>query len=75
MQRLSFDEMLELASQGSKILQIRAVEFAAKHGMPIRVMSSAARGSGTLIAAEEGGMEAPLVVGRRIQSRRSGDHS
>jgi len=62
-QRLSFDEMLELASQGSKILQIRAVEFAAKHGTPIRVMSSAVRGTGTLIAAEEGGMEAPLVSG------------
>jgi len=62
-QRLSFDEMLELSSQGSKILQIRAVEFAAKHRMPIRVMSSATRGTGTLIAAEDGGMEAPLVSG------------
>jgi aspartate kinase len=62
-QRLSFEEMLELSSQGSKILQIRAVEFAAKHRLPIRVMSSAGGGDGTLIANEEGGMEAPLVSG------------
>jgi aspartate kinase len=62
-QRLSFEEMLELASQGSKIMQVRAVEFAAKHRMPIRVMSSAGGGSGTLIAAEDEGMEAPLVSG------------
>ena len=61
-QRVSFEEMLELASQGSKILQIRAVEFAAKHRMPLRVMSSAGGSDGTLIADDEG-MEAPLVSG------------
>jgi aspartate kinase len=61
--RLSFEEMLELASQGSKVLQIRAVEFAAKHGMALRVMSSGSTDPGTLIAAEDEGMEAPLVAG------------
>ncbi|MEM9383677.1 MAG: aspartate kinase [Pseudomonadota bacterium] len=62
--RLSFEEMLELAGQGSKVLQTRSVEFASKHGMAVRVMHSTGNDSGTLIAEEEdGALEAPLVSG------------
>ena len=56
--------MLEMASQGSKILQIRSVEFAGKYNVPLRVLSSFEEGPGTLIALEAGNqMEKPLVSG------------
>ncbi len=61
--RLSFEEMLELAGQGSKVLQTRSVEFASKHGMPVRVMHSTGADPGTLIADEQAALEAPLVSG------------
>lgn len=62
--RLTFEEMLELASLGAKVLQIRAVEFASKYNVPIRVLSSFEDGVGTLIAPEEGkAMEQPLISG------------
>lgn len=61
---ITFEEMLEMASQGSKVLQIRAVEFAGKYKVPLRVLSSFTEGSGTLISFEdEAQMEAPLVSG------------
>ena len=64
LERLTFEEMLELASLGAKVLQIRAVEFASKYNVPIRVLSSFEDGSGTLIAPEEDGpMEQPLISG------------
>jgi len=62
--KITFEEMLEMASQGSKVLQIRSVEFAGKYNVPLRVMSSFAEGSGTLISLEEDEqMEKPVVSG------------
>lgn len=63
LERLTFEEMLELASLGAKVLQIRAVEFASKYNVPVRVLSTFKRGIGTLIAPEEEGMETPLITG------------
>jgi aspartate kinase len=62
--QITFEEMLEMASQGSKVLQIRSVEFAGKYRVPLRVLSSFEDGPGTLIALEEGeDMENPIVSG------------
>ncbi|MEZ5498615.1 MAG: aspartate kinase [Steroidobacteraceae bacterium] len=61
--KLSFEEMLELAGQGSRVLHARSVEFATKYNMPIRVASTHGFGDGTLISREEANMEAPLVSG------------
>ncbi len=63
MSRITFEEMLELASQGAQVLQIRAVEFAGKYNVPLRVLSTFKEGPGTLIAFEEKGMEQPVVSG------------
>lgn len=61
---ITFEEMLEMASLGSKVLQIRAVEFAGKYQVPLRVLSSFEEGEGTLISIEKNAdMEAPLVSG------------
>ena len=62
--KITFEEMLEMASQGSKILQIRSVEFAGKYNVPLRVMSSFEKGPGTLISLEEDDqMEKAVVSG------------
>lgn len=61
--RITFEEMLEMASLGSKVLQIRAVEFAGKYNVPLRVLSSFAEGGGTLISYEDEGMEQALISG------------
>ncbi|MFU8797360.1 MAG: aspartate kinase [Gammaproteobacteria bacterium] len=61
--KITFEEMLELASLGAKVLQIRAVEFAGKYRVPLRVLSSFTAGPGTLITFEEKTMEQPLVSG------------
>ena len=63
--RLTFEEMLELASLGAKVLQIRAMEFASKYRVPLRVLSSFEDGPGTMIVPEEeeNGMEQPLISG------------
>jgi aspartate kinase len=61
--KITFEEMLELASLGSKVLQIRSVEFAGKYKVPLRVLSSFEEGPGTLITYEETNMEAPLISG------------
>ncbi|MCZ6869180.1 MAG: aspartate kinase [Gammaproteobacteria bacterium] len=61
--RLTFEEMLELASLGSRVLHPRSVEFAGKYGVPLRVLSSFEEGSGTLIAGEDDSMEKPVVSG------------
>ncbi len=60
---ITFEEMLEMASLGSKVLQIRAVEFAGKYDVPVRVLSSFSEGPGTLITFEEDSMEDALVSG------------
>ncbi|RUR29641.1 aspartate kinase [Vreelandella andesensis] len=67
LESITVEEMLELASLGSKVLQIRAVEFAGKYNVPLRVLSSFEEGPGTLIVAEadqdEDAMEEPLISG------------
>lgn len=63
MSRISFEEMLEMASLGSKVLQIRAVEFAGKYNVPLRVLSTFAEGEGTLITFEDKGMEDARISG------------
>jgi aspartate kinase len=61
--RISFEEMLELAGQGSRVLHLRSVEFAAKYNVPLRVLSSFRPGPGTLICKEDPNVEAPLISG------------
>lgn len=64
LERITFEEMLEMASLGSKVLQIRSVEFAGKYNVPLRVLSSFEEdGEGTLIAYEEEGMEEVRISG------------
>ncbi|MEH6551288.1 MAG: aspartate kinase [Pseudomonadales bacterium] len=64
MDRITFEEMLEMASLGSKVLQIRSVEFASKYNVPLRVLSSFKDGPGTLISTEEDQtMETPSISG------------
>ncbi len=60
---ISMEEMLELAGQGAKVMQIRAVEFANKYKVLVRVLSSFEPGSGTLILQEEGEMEDAVIKG------------
>ena len=63
---ITFEEMLEMASQGSKVLQIRAVEFAQKYAVPLRVLSSFEEGEGTLITSDnetDETMEQALISG------------
>ena len=60
---ITFEEMLEMASLGSKVLQIRSVEFAGKYNVPLRVLSSFEEGEGTLIALEEDDVEQALISG------------
>ena len=61
--RITVEEMLELASQGAKVLQTRSVEFAGKYRVPLRVLSSFEDGLGTLITHEVSDMEQPLIAG------------
>jgi aspartate kinase len=61
--RVTYEEMLEMASLGAKVLQIRSVEFASKYNVPVRVLSSFVEGKGTFICAEDETMEQPLISG------------
>jgi aspartate kinase len=61
--QITFEEMLEMASLGSKVLQIRSVEFAGKYNVALRVLSSFKEGCGTLITYEESQMESALISG------------
>ncbi len=61
--RITFEEMLEMASLGSKVLQIRSVEFAGKYNVPLRVLSSFQEGEGTLITFEDTQMEQAIISG------------
>ena len=61
--RITYEEMLEMASLGAKVLQIRSVEFASKYKVSLRVLSSFEGGPGTLITSEENIMEAALISG------------
>ena len=64
---ITMEEMLELAGQGAKVMQTRAVEFANKYKVAVRVLSSFNEGSGTLISLEDNGMENSLVSGIAFQ--------
>jgi aspartate kinase len=61
--RVAYDEMLEMASLGAKVLQARSVEFAKKYGVPVHVRSTFKLNPGTLVTKEENGMEAAVVTG------------
>ncbi|BCU07111.1 aspartate kinase [Allochromatium tepidum] len=61
--RITFEEMLEMASLGSKVLQIRSVEFAGKYRVPLRVLSSFEEGEGTLISFEDNDVEDAKISG------------
>ena len=64
LKNITFEEMLELSSLGAKVLQIRAVEFAGKYKVPLRVLSAFKKGPGTLINIEENSkMEEPAIAG------------
>ena len=67
--KITAEEMLELASAGAKVLQTRSVEFAGKYKVPLRVLSSFTEGQGTLITYEheDTSMEAPLISGIAFQ--------
>ena len=64
---ITMEEMLELAGQGAKVIQTRAVEFANKYNVPVRVLSSFNDGEGTLINLKEETMENALVSGIAFQ--------
>jgi aspartate kinase len=63
MTRVSYDEMLEMASLGAKVLQIRSVEFAKKYNVPVHVRSSFSDEEGTMVVNEDASMEKLLVSG------------
>jgi aspartate kinase len=63
LERVTYEEMLEMASLGAKVLQIRSVEFASKYKVNLRVLSSFESGQGTLITTEENIMEQALISG------------
>src|SRR5690606_2402847 len=67
-ERIEYDEMLELATSGAKVMHARAVEIGARYGIPIHVRSSAGEGEGTLIAAREASMEDLVLTGLASES-------
>ncbi len=62
-ERIAYEEMLEMASMGAKVLQIRSVEFAKKYNVPVYVRSTFTDGPGTLVTQEDESMEAAMVSG------------
>ena len=63
LEMLTYEEMLEMSGLGSKVLQLRSVEFASKYNVPLRVLHAHVKGSGTLIKKEEKKMEGALISG------------
>lgn len=61
--KISYEEMLELSSMGAKVLQLRSVEFAQKYNVPLRVRSTFTNNPGTLVTQEDDSMESVLVSG------------
>ena len=61
--KMTYEEMLEMSGLGSKVLQLRSVEFASKYNVPVRVMHAHVAGSGTLIKKEERNVEDALITG------------
>ncbi len=71
LEQISFEEMMELASLGAKVLQARSVDLAAKYGLPIVVRSAFGEGEGTLVVPEPTGIEAPAVRGVSSDAKQS----
>ncbi|MBT5367630.1 MAG: aspartate kinase, partial [Nitrospinaceae bacterium] len=71
LEKISYDEMMELASLGAKVLQSRSVDLAAKHKLQLVVRSSFDEGEGTLITPDEAGFEAPAVNGVSCDKKQS----
>ena len=71
MEQISFEEMMELASLGAKVLQARSVDLAAKYDLPLVVRSAFDEGEGTLIIPESTGIESPAVRGVSCDSKQS----
>ncbi|MFP6870022.1 MAG: aspartate kinase [Nitrospinota bacterium] len=71
LERISYDEMMELASLGTKVLQSRSVDLAAKYKLKLVVRSSFDEGEGTLITPEQPGFEAPAVTGVSCDKKQS----
>ena len=63
LEKISYEEMLEMASLGAKVLQIRSVEFAAKYNVPVHVRSSFSEEEGTMVVNEDSDMESLVVSG------------
>ena len=63
--------MLELSGQGAKVMQVRAMEFANRYDVPIRVLSSFKEGEGTLITKEISSMEQPIITGIAMQDNQT----
>jgi aspartate kinase len=63
LQHINFDEMLEMAGAGSKVLALRSVEFARNHNVPIQVRSSFTWEPGTWVTSQEPSMEDPIISG------------
>jgi len=61
--KITLNEMLEMSSLGAKVLQLRSVELAGRHSVPVRVLSTLEEGKGTLVALEDSESAAPLVSG------------
>ena len=72
--KITYEEMLELASLGAKVLQIRAVEMAMKHQVPLQVASSFTDTPGTFVVDEDDIVEQERVSGNRLQQGRGQDH-
>ena len=71
LESITMEEMLELSGQGANVLQIRAVEFANKYNIPLRVLSSFKSGSGTHILKEESSMEDAVITGIAYQKEQT----
>ena len=71
LESITMEEMLELSGQGANVLQIRAVEFANKYNVPLRVLSSFKSGSGTNILKEESSMEDAVITGIAYQKNQT----
>lgn len=69
LKKISYEEMLELADSGAKVLQGRSVEMAAKHRVPLAVRSSFSDGKGTEVVAEEASLEKILVAGVTLNTK------
>jgi aspartate kinase len=71
LEQISMEGMLELSGQGAKVIQIRAVEFANKYRVPVRVLSSFSKGTGTMINLDDNNMEDAEISGIAFQKNQT----